>query len=200
MNSALMKHALAAAAVALASISLPVSAWAGEPRKDIEVITEDELQLKGAIDVGPALSLYRPDLFTSVDGSVLIHSLPVTTFLDGRRFPISSDLGRMGMAPLDIFPLAFFRAVEVQKVGTSPIYASDGPGGAVDLRLKRISAGGEIGVFYGRSDGKYEREDFQTYIIGGVGNDKVQITAGAAYRESSGSIPYRDRRGTVAPR
>ena len=153
------------------------------------MITAEELEATGELDVAAALSLHRPDLFSSVDGSVLIHSLPVLTLLDGRRFPISSDLGRMGMTPLDLFPVAFLRAVEVQKVSSSLRHASDGPGGQIDLRLNRIHSGGEIGVFYGKSDGKYGREDFQAYIIGGVGNDKVQITAGAAYRESSGHVP-----------
>jgi hypothetical protein len=59
----------------------------------------------------------------------------------------------------------------------------------VNLRLNRNFAGGEFGVFYGKSDGKFGREDKQAYIIGGVGNDKVQITAGAAYEESIGNVP-----------
>jgi hypothetical protein len=117
--------------------------------------------------------------------------LPVLTLLDGRRFPASSELGRMGMTGLDLFPVAFLSAVEVQKFGSSPRYGTDGPGGQIDLRLKRIQTGGEVGFFYGKSDGKYGREDFQAYIIGGVGTDKVQVTAGAAYQESSGRAPLR---------
>lgn len=187
-----MKHALAAAVLGLVSL-LPPVARAAELRDEVQVITEDELRKTGEIDVGPALSLYRPDVFNTVDGSVLIHSLPVLTLLEGRRFPISTALGRMGMAPLDVFPLAFFSAVNVRTIGSTPRYGSDGVGGTVDLRLKQFTGGGEVGFFYGRSDGKYGREDFHTYIIGGVGNDKVQITAGAAYTESSGTIPRRDR-------
>ena len=184
----MIKHALAAALAGVVSLS-PFFSYGAEPRRDTQVIKEDDLRLTGAIDVGPALSLYRPDVFNTVDGSVLIHSLPVLTLLEGRRFPISTDLGRMGMAPLDVFPLAFFSAVETRTIGSSPRYGSDGPGGMVDLRLKRFTGSGEVGFFYGRSDGKYGREDFQAYIIGGVGNDKVQITAGAAYTESSGRVP-----------
>jgi len=48
------------------------------------------------------------------------------------------------------------------------------------------TAGGEFGVFYGKSDGKYGTDLFQSYIIGGVGNDKFNISAGAMYEESSG--------------
>jgi hypothetical protein len=53
----------------------------------------------------------------------------------------------------------------------------------------RVYFGGEVGVLYGRSDGKYGREDFQTYIIGTVGNEKFSITAGYLHHESSGRGP-----------
>ena len=32
-------------------------------------------------------------------------------------------------------------------------------------------------------------EDFGSYIVGGVGNDKFQITVGASYEESNGRVP-----------
>jgi outer membrane receptor protein involved in Fe transport len=148
------------------------------------------LSITGEVDTASALALYRPDVFSAVDGSVLIHGLPVLTLLDGRRFPISSELGRMGMAPLDIFPVALLNAVEFQAVSSSPRYGSDAPGGIVNLRLNRnYATGGEAGVFYGKSGGKYGREDKSAYIIGSVGTDKVQFTAGAAYEESSGQVP-----------
>jgi len=158
-----------------------------------EVIMPEELRITGEVNTAPALALYRPNVFSTVDGSTLIHGLPILTLLDGRRFPISSELGRMGMTPLDLFPIAFLSAVEVQKIGGSPIYGSDAPGGLVNLRLNRIQTGGEVGFFYGKSDGKYGREDFQSYFIGGVGNEKFQITVGAAYHESSGHLPRRGR-------
>ena len=153
----------------------------------------EELRITGEVETGPALTLYRPDLFSRVDGSVLIHGLPVLTLLDGRRFLIGSELGRMGMTPLDLVPVAFLSAVEVQKTGPSLMHGADSPGGVVYLRLNRNYTGGEVGVFYGKSSGKYGREDMEAYIIGGVGNDKFHITAGAAYQESSGRVPWRHR-------
>lgn len=53
----------------------------------------------------------------------------------------------------------------------------------------RIRASGEMGFLYGKSTGKYDREDFQAYIIGTVGNDKFSITAGYLHQESSGQVP-----------
>ncbi|PZR74176.1 MAG: hypothetical protein DLM73_08685 [Chthoniobacterales bacterium] len=61
-----------------------------------------------------------------------------------------------------------------------------------DLRApSSFSYGGEMGFFYGKSSGKYGREDFATYILGTVGNDKFQITAGFLHQESTFSNPRR---------
>ncbi len=155
-----------------------------------ETFTREQLQQTGEIDAGPALALYRPDVFNNVDRSVLIHGLPVLALLDGRRILASSALGRMGMTPLDLFPVALLSGVDVQRYGSSPRSGSDGTGGAVNLRLRRdYGLGGEAGVFFGKSGGRYGREDFETYMVGTVGNDKVQITAGASYQETTIHAP-----------
>ncbi|MEP6955696.1 MAG: hypothetical protein ABI883_02635 [Chthoniobacterales bacterium] len=179
--------------VLLASLSLCAVALAEDKRSSAtterETFTVEELEDHGALDAGPALALERSDVYSTVGGSISIHNLPAVTLLDGRRFPLSNGLGRMGTT-LDVLPLAFLSAVDVQKVGNRPAIGSGGPGGVVDLQLKRgYEFGGEVGFLYGKSSGKYGREDFESYIIGGVGNDKFNITAGYSYRESSGRIP-----------
>ena len=181
----MIKHILLAA-FAFAGLSL--SAVAQET-----TITRDELEKTGAFEVGTALQLGRSDLFRSADSASLIHGLPVLTLIDGRRFPISNELTRMGWAPLDAVPLAFLSAVDVHKTSTPLRYGSDGPGGAVDLRLNRIQTGGEVGFFYGRSSGKYGREDYSAHIIGGIGNERFNLTVGASYTESEIRVP-RSRR------
>ena len=61
-----------------------------------------------------------------------------------------------------------------------------------DLRTaSKLRYGGEIGFLYGKSTGKYGREDFAGYVIGTVGNDKFSITAGYYRQESSFNIPRR---------
>src|ERR1700730_15516456 len=149
---------------------------------EAQIITAEELSQTGALDVPSALALYRPDIFSTVDGSILIHGLPVLTLLEGRRLPISSELGRMGS-----IPVVFLSAVEVQRVNGSPVYGTDSPGSIVNLLLNRMVNSGEVGVFYGR--GGHGREDKQAYFISGVGDDKFQITGGASYQESSGRFP-----------
>lgn len=154
---------------------------------DFDVLTADQLRLGGEVSTSPALAFYRPDLFSVVDGALLIHNLPVLTLLDGRRFPLSGNLDARGLNPANLVPVAFLSAVRVDKT-TSPYYGSDGPGGVVNLELNRNYTGGEAGAFYGASGGKYGREDFQSYIRGGVGNATFQISGGAAYSHSSGSV------------
>jgi outer membrane receptor protein involved in Fe transport len=140
-----------------------------------ETITRDDLQQTGALDTASALIIHRPDIFSAGRTSLLIHGLPSLTLLDGRRFLSASALGRMGMMPLDLFPVAFISAVDVEKVNGSPMYGTDSPGGIVNVHLNRYDSGGEMGLFYG-------------YIIGGVGDERFQITVGAAYQESRGYI------------
>lgn len=186
----MMRRAISAG-LGFLSLCLSLGAQQTDPKIEAETIAFDDLRHTGAVNTVPSLALYRPDVFSTVDGSILIHSLPVLALLDGRRFPISSELARMGMTPFDLFPVAFLTAIETRKINASPMYGTDAPGGIVDLRLDRNYSGGEVGVFYGKSGGKFGREDFQTYIIGTVGNDKFHITAGASHEESSGRLPRR---------
>ena len=166
----------------LAVLSLCLCASAQET----SAITREELQTTGEVETARALSLARPDIFQGVDGSVLIHGLPVLMLIDGRRVATLPQLGRVSAFDL---PVAFLSGVDVLTAGDSLRYGSGGSGGVVDLRMNRIQSGGEVGVFYGRSSGKYGREDFSTYMLGGVGNDKFNITAGAFYQESTTRFP-----------
>ena len=174
---------------------LPVAAQRANQteRAETETITPKELRISGEMETGSALPSSRRDIFSAVNGSDLIHGLPVLALLDGRRFPRASELGRMGMTPLGIFPVGYISALETQTADRSRPYERELPDGLVDLRLKRYYTEGEIGFSYGRSTGKFGGEHMQAYIIGTVGNDKLQITAGAAYEESSLRIPRRGR-------
>ena len=53
----------------------------------------------------------------------------------------------------------------------------------------QVYYGGEVGVLYGRWTGKGGGDLMESYVLGTVGNDKFQITAGAAYEESSARTP-----------
>ncbi|HEY1770213.1 MAG TPA: hypothetical protein VGG02_08150 [Chthoniobacterales bacterium] len=164
------------------SFSLPLVA-----QSDLQTITSDQLQTTGEVDAFPALSLYRPDLFSSANGSLLLHDLPVLVLLDGRRLSISQD-NRFDVA--SFFSVGFLSAVSVQ-TDVSPMYGTDALGGIVNLQTNRTYSGGQAGVFYGGSGGKIGGQDFSSYIIGSVGTDRFQITAGAAYEKGSGGLSFR---------
>ena len=147
-------------------------------------------------DAAAALALYRPEIFTSVDSSLLVRDLPMLTFLDG-RLPGSTALGRMGTAPLDLPSLAYLSAAyvsaaKVQKVNAASAHRKDGKDSSAEVMSSPLAPyyyGGEVGFFYGHSSGKFGGDEFGTYIEGGVGNDKFQINAGASYQEWSGRVP-----------
>ena len=185
VNDAVMRRALPVF-VGIIALALPLSA---QDHSGVDTITREDLDHTGAVDAGSALSLARPDLFSRSDSAALVHGLPVLTLLDGRRFPVT-ELGRMGMTTLDVVPVGFLRAVEVQKAG-SLRHGADTTTGVVNLVTNRIYTGGEVGVFYGKSTGKYGREEFSTYLVGGVGNEKFNITAGVSYTEVDEKIPRR---------
>lgn len=150
-----------------------------------QTITLDQLRSTGAPDTAAALTLYRPDL-SAANGLISIHGMPALTLFDGRRVADSSFLARMGLTSLDLFPVAFLKAIEVQSNGASPMYGADATGGVVNLRLNRNYTGTEVGLFYGTSlGGKFHRDEEQAYFISGIGNDKTQITVGGFYERSS---------------
>ena len=128
------------------------------------------------------------------DGSRLDRSqLPWLTLENQERFFFSTAFGYM--QPTTNY-LPAFSPVEPQRFAspTLPSRRNSSDNG-VELRpADRIYTGGEFGVLYGKSSGKYGREDFQSYIIGTVGNEKFSITAGAAYERSTGRVPYWYRR------
>jgi hypothetical protein len=180
VNCLMIKRALLAALGSLA-LCLPIEA---QQTSRLEQTEDETITLE-------QLSLCQPEIFSTVDSSLLIHDLRMLTFLDG-RLPVSSELGRMGMAPLDVFRIAFVSAAETHKANAplpSPASGTDSPREVTTLRLNPEYWSGEVGVFYGRSSGKFGREDFGSYIVGGVGNDKFQITVGVSYEESNGRVP-----------
>ena len=56
---------------------------------------------------------------------------------------------------------------------------------------KKIRFGGEAGIFYGKSTGKYGREDFIRYISGTIGNEYFSINVGYLRQETTFDISRR---------
>jgi hypothetical protein len=116
-------------------------------------------------------------------------NLPPLSLADREFFFFSTAFGGM-QSTADFLP-------PFNPVGTQNFYAPVSPSrrnalnNSVEMRpADTVRFGGEMGFLYGKSSGKYGREDFQTYIIGTVGTDKFSITAGFLHQESSGRAPY----------
>src|SRR6266478_5206675 len=176
VNSLMIKRALLVALGCLA-LCFPVAAQ----------------QMIPSLDASSAFAFYRPEIFTSVDSSLMVRDLPMLTFLDG-RLPGSTPLGRMGTAPVANLPVALVSTAPAQKTNASRVSGKDGKDSSAEvitLPLNPVYYGGEVGVFYGHSSGKFGGDEFGTYIEGSVGNDKFQINAGASYQEWNGRVPRR---------
>src|SRR3954469_5536115 len=190
----MIKRALPAV-LALVSLGVPVSLHAADPLAagGSETVAIEGALKTGELDPGRAVSLHLPDVYASLNGPALINGLPMMALLDGRRFPITSELGRMGMTPVELGPIAFLSPVAGSKAPASR--SSRSRSEALDkdfaMRPNPIYTGGEVGVFYGRSTGRYGGDEFGTYVIGEVATDRFQITAGASYQESTWRAPRR---------
>jgi len=133
-----------------------------------------------------AQQTYRPDLFSALNNSI---SLPSLSLSDGRLFSLSSAFTWMQPTPPDFLPAL---SPPLPQTATAPAaYPKDSSKEVVDLQKPNLFdyAHGEIGFLYGRSTGKFSGDVEQGYFIGEVGNDKVHITAGAFYENSSVRFP-----------
>ena len=145
-----------------------------------------------------ALSLHPPKIFSAKDSSLLFHKGPVYAWSDGGRLASESALAEIGMASLDLFPVADLppnaSGVATARRGSSAAnsppgnFGTDGKDlpGTMMSPSDQVYYGGEVGVLYGRWTGKGGGDLMQSYIQGTVGNDRLQISVGAEYDESSG--------------
>lgn len=117
---------------------------------------------------------------------------PWNSLENNDRFFFSTAFGSMRPSEnyLPAFDPSEVRNYDARARGDS----KDSLDSVVDLRRpERFTYGGEIGFLYGKSTGKYGREDFSAYILGTVGNDKFQITAGYLRQETTVNVPRRRR-------
>ena len=149
------------------------------------------VQTARAGDFDPIFGFYRPELFAAVDTSGLLHELPITDYLDG-RVPGSTALGKMGSAPVGNLPTALVDEKPRQKHKAVAGPVKDPKDGKDYSSVESMAAekaslswtGGEVGFMYGHASGKWGGDTFSSYIIGGVGNDHLQINVGAGYEET----------------
>jgi hypothetical protein len=184
MNYRMIRRALAVA-VGLVAVCFPAAAQqANRPE---------------ATDPAFALSFSQPEISSAKSDSLLFHKGPVHAWSDGGWLASENALTQIGMASLDLFPVAFWtpevfgsvsgptgNGVRDSRPGNSRTDGKDSAGEIMESPLDRVYYGGEVGVLYGRWSGKGGGDMWETYVVGTVGNDKFQITAGASYDEWNG--------------
>jgi hypothetical protein len=109
------------------------------------------------------------------------------TLLDERLFSFPSAFGWVEAMPSEFLP--DFTAGELPRPVALATLARESDSKAVDLLHKFDYVGGEVGVFYGKSTGKFSREVEQGYILGEVVDGNTHITVGGSYEHVSGRVP-----------
>ena len=144
-----------------------------------------------------SLGFSDPTLFGPTRSSLLFHNGPVRPWTDGGRLAGETAFANISMGLFDLFPTSYFNPATTvatrRTTAVSNVPAQDFGGDAKDFPeqafnspLNRVYYGGEIGFLYGRWSGKGNGDLIDTYILGTVGNEHFQITAGAEYQEWSG--------------
>ena len=105
---------------------------------------------------------------------------------DPERFSLTGPLNWM-TAP-DVFAGSPIAPGPSARRTSTPRSVSDyGNNKVADLQPRVFDyVSGEVGVLYGRSAGKHGGDFSEGYIIGEVGNDRIQFRAGASYQEWNG--------------
>jgi hypothetical protein len=148
------------------------------------------------------LSLYRPNLVSASDASLLFHNGPVRAWSDGAQLVSETALAQIGLAPLGLFPVAYLApneagSMSMPKRSTASAYrredlgveGKDLSGEMITSPLNQVYYTGEVGFVYGQWSGKGNGDYWQNYVWGQAGNDKFQINAGAAFENWSGNSP-----------
>ena len=186
--------------VALGLLGALLPAVAQQPHHS----TKRELRSAGAPNPSLSLNLYRPKVWGAAESSLLLHNGSVPLWLDGtqpsngiadRSYGFGSSWIQLGFTSVDFLPAAFLsgpqspaqrpsagrgHGTQGKDLGTDP---KDSPDEMLGSSANPIYYGGEVGFLYGRWSGKGGGDMWETYVVGTVGNDKFQITAGASYDE-----------------
>ena len=171
-------------------------------------ISREQSRSKSVLNAPLSLSLYRPKISGATGSSLLLHNGSVPLWLDGTQvgnsienpgYSLGSQWVQLGFMAPDLLPPALLSAAQpsAQRPSASRVHGSDGkdigadgkdsPDEMLRSSLNPIYYGGEVGFLYGRWSGKGGGDMWQSYVVGTVGDDKFQITAGVSYDEWNGN-------------
>ena len=129
-------------------------------------------------------SLFQPAAFTKLGDPLLTDgSLGPTTFSNRETFSLATTFNLVG-TPTSFLPTTMAMQSPSRNVPANYSKDKDSPDYPLDLRPGYYVTG-EVGFAYGRYTGKFGGDYKEAYILGQVGNDKLQITVGASYEDSN---------------
>ncbi|GGW74020.1 TonB-dependent receptor [Alteromonas halophila] len=174
-------------------------------------ITAQDIELEGDYTVADALrssSLNSFGSFSERSGSSAQSQATINlrgagsrrtlVLLNGRRFPGSPTLGGAS-ANLNAIPMAAVERIDIQTEGASAIYGSDAMAGVVNVILKEDFEGLTFNIGAGSRDRDSGTTNTEFSILGGLSNDKGNITFAYDHQEREG-IADADRHYTAAQR
>ena len=213
VNCAMVKRALC---VALGLFAALLPAVAQQPRHSPK---REQLRSAGAPSTPLSLNLYRPKVWGAAESSLLLHNGSVPLWLDAPgyggvdpSYGFASSWVQLGFTSADFLPAAFLSGAQppAQRPSAGRVHGTDGKDVGADAKdspdemlsssANPVYYGGEVGFLYGRWSGKGGGDMWETYVVGTVGNDKFQITAGASYDEWNANGRSVRFRSFAAPR
>ena len=186
------------------AVGLLGALWPAVAQQPHHSIKHKQLRSAGAANTSLWLNLYRPKVWGAADSSLLLHNGSVPLWLDGPGLNngiggsgsgFASSWVQLGFTSADFLPAELLsgaqppaqrpsagrgRGTDGKDLGAD---AKDSPDEMMSSSGNPIYSGGEVGFLYGRWSGKGGGDMWETYVVGTVGNDKFQITAGASYDE-----------------
>ncbi|HZS17307.1 MAG TPA: hypothetical protein VFA51_05175 [Candidatus Udaeobacter sp.] len=197
VNCVMVKRALCVALGLFGALSLAVAQQAHHSTK------REQSSSRGATGAPLSLNLYNSKTLRAAEHSILLHNGSVPLWFDGtplangiidRNYGFGQSWVQMGFMSADLMPAPFLNSVQPSpQRSNGRAHASDGkdlgidPNDSPEEMLSSagspIYCGGEVGFLYGRWSGKGGGDMWETYVVGTVGNDKFQITAGASFDE-----------------
>jgi hypothetical protein len=204
--------------VVLGLLGALLPAVAQQPHHSIK---REQLRSAGASSLPLSLNLYRPKAWGAAESSLLLHNGSVPLWLDcpelsnglaSPSYGFASSWVQLGFTPADFLPAAFLSSAQppIQRSSPGRVHGTDGknlgadakdsPGEMLGSSANPVYYGGEVGFLYGRWRGKGGGDMWETYVVGTVGNDKFQITAGASYDEWNANGRSVRFRSFAAPR
>ena len=187
--------------VALGLLGALLPAVAQQPHHSTK---REQSRSAGAANAPLSLNLYSSKAARATESSLLLHNGSVPLWLDGTplsngiidsSYGFASSWVQLGFTSVDFSPAAFLSGTQspAHRPGAGRAHGTEGKDLGIDPKdspdemlsssANPIYYGGEVGFLYGRWSGKGGGDMWETYVVGTVGNDKFQITAGASYDE-----------------